>query len=338
MSVLRNIKHSFEIPFKKIKDFLFSKWSKEFLIFLLFFVMASIFWVIRALNDDYEIKLSIPIRLYNVPKNIIITRDLPSSLTVRIKDKGTALVEYLLGKNLNPVFVNFNDYSADGNMRVQILSSDLEKAFLNQFSQSTRILSITPNQIEYIYCKGTRRRIPIKITGNVKPSRQYYISDTIIQPAYVIAYAPRNILDTLRYAYTEPVNIDSISDKSTYSRSIRPIRGVKFTPSTVRLSFHTDIYSEKTLDIPIIGTGFPKDKRLLTFPSKVSVSFQVGSTLFKQISASDFSIEISYESLMHYNGDKYPIHLTKSPEEIHNIRISPLQVDFLIEQNKQHER
>lgn len=336
MSVFRNIRNSFKTPFKKIKDFLCSDWCKGFLVFLLFVTMASAFWMIRVLNDDYEVKLSIPVRLYNVPKGVIITRNLPAQLIVKIKDRGTALLGYIFNQDFSPVLVNFNDYKDDNSGQVQVLTSELEKNFLTQLSPSTHILSTQPEQMEYIYCKGEYRRVPIQITGTVKAAHQFYLSDTIIQPTYVLAYAPRNILDKLNVAVTQPIFLNDINDKVSQTVAIRSENGVRYYPSSVKVTFQSDILSERTIEVPIQGIRFPSDKRLLTFPSKVNVSFQVGSVKYKQIKPSDFAIEIPYEMLLNYTKEKYPLTLTKIPTEVRNVRISPEKVDFLIEHKKKY--
>ena len=44
-----------------------------------------------------------------------------------------------------------------------------------------------------------------------------------------------------------------------------------------------DIYTEKTVEVPLRGVNFPADKVLRAFPSKVQVTFQVGLSHFRQI-------------------------------------------------------
>jgi hypothetical protein len=333
MSVFRSIKKSFERLIKRIKNFVLSKRSREFSVFLFFFVIASGFWLLQTLDDYYEVELSVPVILQNVPRNAIITQEIPSNLTIRVKDKGTVLLSYILSKNLYPVTINFNAYKDTGNKHVRIPTVDLEKTFLSQLNPSTKVISIKPDELEYIYSNGEYRRIRIKITGNIRPALQYYLSDTLIKPYYIMAYAPQQILKTLKYAYTEPITLNNLTGSITCQASLKPVNGVKFVPSKVMLTFKTDIYSEKSVEVPLKGINFPKGKELLTFPSKVTVTFQVGSVLYKKIKASDFSIDIPYEELLRYGKDKYPLHLTIMPKGIRNIRISPTQVDFLIEQN-----
>ncbi|MEG0454264.1 MAG: YbbR-like domain-containing protein, partial [Bacteroides sp.] len=70
---------------RKIRDFLLSSKSREFLIFLFFFFIASAFWLLQTLNSDYEAEFSIPIRLKGVPNNTVLTSEPPSELRVKVK-------------------------------------------------------------------------------------------------------------------------------------------------------------------------------------------------------------------------------------------------------------
>jgi hypothetical protein len=88
---------------ERIKSFLLSKKSREFLIFLFFVFVSFCFWLLQVLNDEYETELSIPLKLKNVPENVVLTSELPHELKIGVKDRGTVLVNYMLGQTLYPV-------------------------------------------------------------------------------------------------------------------------------------------------------------------------------------------------------------------------------------------
>lgn len=94
----RKLRYTYLRLSKRIKDFLLSDKSREFLIFLFFFLIASGFWLIQTLNNDYEAEFSIPVRMKDVPNNIVLTSEPPSELRVRVKDKGTVLLIICWGR------------------------------------------------------------------------------------------------------------------------------------------------------------------------------------------------------------------------------------------------
>ena len=262
----RNIQRTYLKISREVKDFLLSDKSREFFIFLFFFFVAGGFWLLQTLNNDYEADFSIPVRLKGVPNNVVITSEPASELRIKVKDKGTVLLNYMLGKSFYPVILDYADYKGVDN-QVRIYPSQFEKKVLNQLNASTRLLSMKPDTLEYIYSTGASK----------------------------LVYAPQGVLDTIAVAYTQPVKLEDISDTLRQQVPLRIQKGVKFVPSSIEMMLPVDIYTEKTVEVPLRGVNFPADKVLRAFPSKVQVTFQVGLSHFRQINADDFHIYVSYE-------------------------------------------
>lgn len=327
----RKIKYLYLKTSRKIKDFLLSDASGEFLIFLFFFLIASAFWLIQTLNNDYEKEFSIPIQMKNVPNDVVLTSESSSELRIKLRDKGTVLLNYMLGQSFFPINLNFQDYKMRNN-HIKIYASEFEKKILNQLAVSTKVLSIKPDTLDYIYSVGKAKLVPVRFRGKVTAGVQHYISDTIYNPDSVSVYAPVEVLDTITAAYTREDEIENISDTTSRKLSLAPVKGVKFIPGTVEVTFPVDMYTEKTVEVPLRGVNFPAGKVFRAFPSKVQVTFQVGLKRFRSIDSTDFMINVSYEDLLNSGSDKYKVKLKSYPEGIAQIRIVPEQVDFLIEQ------
>ena len=91
------------------------------------------------------------------------------------------------------------------------------------------------------------------------------------------------------------------------------------------------------MEVPVTGSDFPRGKVLRTFPSKVQVSFQVGLKRFKEVSAHDFQIGVSYHEVMQNKSDKLSLRLTRIPAFVDHVRIAPSEVDYLIEQQSEND-
>ena len=314
-----------------IRNFLLAKKSREFLIFLFFVFVSFSFWLLQVLNDDYETELSIPLRMKNVPENVVLTSELPKELKIGVKDRGTVLVNYLLGQTLYPVTLDFEEYQDKGN-QVRIPSATFHKRIASQLNQSTKLLTVKPDSLDLIYTRGEGKKVPVQLRGEVKAERQYYISDILFSPDSVMVYAPKNILDTITSAYTESLYMEGISDTTRHRAGMMPVKGARFTPSYSDIAFIVDVYSEKTVEVPVQGLNFPEDKVLRTFPSKVQVTFQIGLRQFKSVTAEDFSVVVDYQTLLEEKGEKCKPVLVKSPANVSLIRVSPLEIDYIIEQ------
>ena len=316
---------------KKIKDFLLAKKSREFLIFLFFMFVSFSFWLLQVLNDDYETEYTVSLRMKDVPDNVVLTSELPSNMKITLKDRGTVLVNYSWGQGLLPLTLDFTEYSDKGN-QVRIPSMSLAKKISAQLSQSTKLVAIKPDTLEFIYTKGAAKTVPVKLCGTITPERQYYVSDTIFSPDSVRVYAPKAILDTITAAYTKTVDFEGVSDTVRKRVSIAPVKGARFIPDYSDLTLKVDVYAEKTVDVPVVGVNFPHDKVLRTFPSKVKVTFQIGLSRFMEVDADDFQVVVDYNDLQNEGGDKCRLQLKEMPKGVNHVRVNPKEMDYIIEQ------
>ena len=212
-----------------------------------------------------------------------------------------------------------------------MLSNTYNKSITAQLANSTTVVAIEPDTIDYYYSEGKSKKVPVRLQGRVSPGQQYYISDTIFNPAQVTVYAPQGALDTVKAAYTQFFEDTQIED--TLRRQVELVsgRGVKFVPDVVEVTLPVDIYTEKSVEVPIEGVNFPAGKTLRAFPSKVKVTFHVGLTKYLDIKPEDFRILVTYEELRKLDGEKYQVKLKKQPKGVSQVRFYPAQIDFLIE-------
>lgn len=326
----KNIKEFSKTQYNKIRNFLLSDKSREFLIFLFFVVVSFCFWGLKMLDDNYQTEFTIPLKLKNVPKDVIITSELQNEVKVRVEDRGTVLMNYMLGRSFLPVFIDFEEYKKSG-PNVIVPHSELIKKVSAQLNTSTKLTSLLPDSIGFIYSEGIMKKVPVMTNGKITPAMQYYISDIKISPDSVIVYAPQYVLDNIQSAYISQLDCENISEETKRNVPLKRIEGAKFEPSTCNVSISVDMYSEKTLEIPIEGIDFPKGKTLRTFPSKAQVTLQVGLKDYQAISASDFCINVDYNDINTKN-EKVKLKVKSYTDKVSHIRINPSEVEYLIEE------
>lgn len=327
----RELKRAYLSLLRKVRLFLLSDQCKEIFIFLFFFMVAAAFWLLQTLDSEYEADFSIPVKLRDVPDNIVVTTDIQSEVQVRIRDKGTVLLNYKVAKRFYPLSVDFTEHQTKGH-HVVLNASTLLADIGAQLAASSAIVSVKPDTVDYFFTEGVGKKVPVQLRGKVSGGRQYFVSDTILAPDSVTVYAEVHALDTISCAFTEPVDFSQIEDTLNTSVKLSATRGVKFVPSNVKLQLPVDIYTEKTVEVPIEAVNFPADKAFRAFPSKIQVTFQTGLSRYKDITAEDFHIIVTYEELLKLGSDKLSVKLKNTPEGVSSVRFSPSQIDFLIEQ------
>lgn len=315
-----------------VRSSLFSWMNKEFLIFLFFLVLSGIFWLMMTLNETYEKELPVPVHLTGVPSNVVITTDLTDTVRVTVRDKGFMLISYMSGQEPKLITLNFNTYANKQTGHGQVSAADIQKLVRQQLYSSSVITSIKTDGLSFNFNYGERRSIAVRLTGNVTPAKNYYLSHTQLSPEKVTVFASRSTLDSIKEIQTEYVNITNFDDTVCQTVRLKKIPGVKVVPETVKLTLLVDILTEESIDVPITTINKPANLTIRTFPNHVKVTFTVGSRQFRLIKPSDFKVVIDYREIAAHPSDKCKLHLRTKPAIASNAHLEMSQVDYLIEQ------
>ena len=314
-----------------IRDFLFSKTNREFLIFLFFLMLSGGFWLFMTLNETYEKEFSIPVSISNVPKNVVLTSEETDTVKMTIRDKGIILMSYMYSNELQKLMPDFNTY-AQKNGTGTISSTELQKLMRQQLTISSRITNVKPDKLEFYFNYGASKRVPVRWSGRVIPEELYFISKVQYWPDSVDIYASNEKLDSIRTILTEPLNYANFRDTLRLNANLAKITGVKIVPDVVRIAFYTDVLTEEQIDdVPIQGINLPPGKVLRTFPAKVIIRFVTGVSMYNYLKPEDFVVVADYRELATHPSEKCRIYLKKSPAGISRARLETDEVDYLIE-------
>ena len=313
---------------KAVRNFLFSGLNKEFLIFLFFLALSGAFWLLMTLNETMEREFKIPMRLTGVPRNAVITGELPDTVRVTVRDKGFTLVTY----DFRPLVFRFSNYADEDEGKGMIPLTDVQKQVLSQMYGSSKLLQVKPGAFDFYFTYGTSKKVPVVFRGKITTNKSYYLAHTEFYPSMVTVYANKQQLDKLQTVEIEPFNYRNLQDTIRQAVKIRKIRGVKIVPSTVRLSVYPDVLTEEAIEVPITAINMPPGMVLRTFPSKVTVRFTIGASLFRTIKPSLFKVVVDYEELAANPSDKCTLQLRSVPRSVSKASLEIERVDYLLEQ------
>ena len=313
---------------KAVRNFLFSGLNKEFLIFLFFLALSGAFWLLMTLNETMEREFKIPMRLSGVPRNAVITGELLDTVRVTVRDKGFTLVTY----DFRPLVFRFSNYADEDEGKGVIPLTDVQKQVLSQMYGSSKLLQVKPGAFDFYFTYGTSKKVPVVFRGKITTNKSYYLAHTEFYPSMVTVYANKQQLDKLQTVEIEPFNYRNLQDTIRQAVKIRKIRGVKIVPSTVRLSVYPDVLTEEAIEVPITAINMPPGMVLRTFPSKVTVRFTIGASLFRTIKPNLFKVVVDYEELAANPSDKCTLQLRSVPRSVSKASLEIDRVDYLLEQ------
>jgi len=114
------------------------------------------------------------------------------------------------------------------------------------------------------------------------------------------------------------------------------LRGVKMVPDHVRVTFCTDVLTEESIDgVPIKAVNMPAGRSLRTFPSRVSITFVTGVSVYRNLKPTDFVVVADYNEIKDHPQEKCHIYLKSVPRGISRARLETSMVDYLIESEEE---
>jgi hypothetical protein len=314
-----------------VREFVFSKTNKDFLLFLFFLALSGIFWLSLTLNETYEHEFAIPVSVVDIPKNAVLTSDEVDTIKMTIRDKGIVLMAYQYGDYLKRLRVPFKHYTRN-NGTGSVPATELQKLLYQNLISSSKIISSKPEKLEFFYNYGTNKKVPVRWSGRVIPEELYFISRVDYSPDSVTVYASDDKLDSISMVYTETLNYANFRDTLSITCHLAKLKGVKVVPDRVKINFYTDVLTEENIEgIPIQGINLPEGKVLRTFPAKVTVSFVTGVNVFRNLHPEDFIVVADYNEIKRHPTEKCRLTLKNVPPGISRARLDVTLVDYLIE-------
>lgn len=315
---------------RKMKAFLI---TRDALIFLFFLICSAIFWFTNTLNKTYELNIEIPIEYVNVPPELEFTTELPSSFSVKLKDKGTSMLIYQY-KNFDPVVVNFNDYSVySSNNTWSIPTTTLfEKFIKKQIDQSSIIINYYPEEIVIEKKLLDSKKVKVEPRIHLNLQKQYFLCDNITtSPDSITLYGYKEILDTLSCIYTQEYTSDKLKDTLNTILFLDIPEHCKANPNKINVIAPVEFYTESDIDLSIRIKNLPENISVKTIPEKLNVSFLVGLSKYKEIRPSDFILSLDYEVLRKSDSNSETVTLESYPAYIKNPYLKNNKVKWLIE-------
>ena len=297
------------------------------MLFLAFLLVSCFFWLMLTLNRNYEADIDFDVVVNNVPEDAGFVYSGNNVVTMRVRDRGTALINYKV-HNFSPIRIDYRELkNRRGRLVMPVVH--LKKRIEQQLLSTTSMLMHYPDTL-YYYNRQSTKRFPVKVNANILGARQYYVDGVYTIPDSVLVFASESLTDTLQFIYTDFFSKEELRDSITLEIPLQQPPGVKCVPSTVKVVAPVIPYAEKTFELPVKGAGFPLNMRLKTFPATVKVVMNVSVEKYDKVKAKDFEIVVNYSDIVN-NVERVKLTLSKVPSYVRDVRIVPDEVEFLID-------
>ena len=305
--------------------------SKEVLLFLMFVCIAFVFWLLLSLDGEVQRDFDVPLAVTDCPDSLTIISNVPPTLNVSVKGKGSQLVRFLWSSKLPQLKLKFSE-NIRRDSRFFVSKTRLDARLREYFGTGVQVISCRPDSLKMQYTSRPGQKLPLRVSADIHPRFQYIVSGPIEASVdSVTVYSLNGIPKGLTEIKTEPLERSDLRDTTRFEVRVLPVEGMRIVPDVVTLTVPVEPLISKKRTVRVEEANVPKGMSMVVFPGTVEVSYLVPM--------SDYSSDIPLHVYADYNAvtsgrPKIPLTLSMSSGMAHNASLSVDSVEYILEQDK----
>ena len=290
--------------------------------------IASLLWILQALNTVYNYTIEVPVTFINIPQNKKPLNQIPNHVSLDIKASGLKLFLVLANKPFKPLVIDFNTLKTSNKEQNYILTSGTIN-LKNSFKFETQIKRINPDTLYFSEKNGYQKNVPIKVPIFIKCMQGFGFKKPVVTPDFITIWGDNAVIKKIDTIYSQPLNLININ-QSHHSNLviIKPNSNISTSNTDVSISIEVDKLIEHKLTLPIMSLKSSDYKQINIFPSKVNVKFTSLQNVFSNADTSLFKACIN--PLKVNANNKCTVILSTIPGNITVLSIEPKEVEILI--------
>lgn len=273
---------------------------------------------------DYEV----PVELVGIPDSITVLDDVPRFINVNVRAKGAQLIRFSWSK-MPPLRLDFRAYYTDDG-RITVSKARLDTRLRDYFGSGVTLISSKPDTISVRFTTHPGVAVKLKIVADIHPDLQCIVSGPITADydSVEVYSSSGDLPASLAYIETMPITKSGLRDTTVVNVKLQPVAGLRIIPSTVTVTIPIEPLINKTRPATVDAINVPEGLRILTFPSKIDVSYLVPMSRFND----DYPLRATIDYTEIKEGEhRLPVHLNILPDFYHNASPATDSVEYLIE-------
>lgn len=316
--------------FKKLLHGLNQRKVKVFSLFLLCSFLA---WFLSNLSESYESRADFTINYRNLPDTLLLGKNSENTLEAKLRTSGFQFLYFNFFKKRIDLDVSQVTYQ---NGKYVLTEAVLKKQIEQQLSQNISLMDLGQSQLNVDLYQVVSKEVPVKADLNLQFQPNYILDGALeITPSHVVVKGPGNEVDTLKSIVTGPIQLANVS--ADFSREVplvfpKGLDNTIFSNGRVKVSGKVVRFSEKVFEVPVQVVNLPEGYQVKTFPNVVTVLCKATVDRLKELSLNDFGVTADYGQLNGADKNILFLKLSKSPENVYDVKLQEPSVNFVLEQ------
>jgi hypothetical protein len=308
------------------------KHRSDYIVFFTFFVISAFFWLLISLSQEYSVSYDMRVYLQSPPKSKLITKQVDSTVTFNITAQGFYLLK-LEFMHPDELIINVKDYTLHKieNNIYYISTQPLKENIAKLLNVSPSKIGFSKNTLSFYLATLQSKKVEVvpRLTLKFADFFNLYKPYTV-NPEKVIAYGPKEILDTLDRVYTVPVTLNNIKESLEVSMKIENSTKslLTFEPDHVKVILEVAKFTQSSVVVPVTNDNI--NVNIHTFPSKIKIYYNVALKDFDKVKSSDFTVVPNVDGVNLRKVSMLDLKVLRKPSYVRNILLEPSQVEFII--------
>ena len=312
------------------KGFLKTFSSNKAKLFLMFLILASIFWVLTKFSREFTSAMTAKVDYKDLPNTATLAKENTDEINFDLTANGFEILFYKFKKP--SLEIRVDDYYTEKKDSFSISKSELLRKLSGSFNKYMEVKNLSPDHLNVKLDPIVLKKVLVKAKTDISFKDGFKpINDYIIKPDSITISGPKGKLENIDTVYTEVVSLKNIEKNISESVKIKSPSDdiVAIDPVSVKFQWPVAEFSQGQFTLPIEIVNLPPGMELKLVPERITVSFDVAIDDFGTLSSDSFRVICDYSKRNKEENFMLP-EISKKPEGTVNIMFQPKKVDFFI--------
>ncbi|AEB09329.1 CdaR family protein [Desulfobacca acetoxidans] len=253
-------------------------------------LLALIAWFAVGSEERTETTLQLALELTNIPRNLIVTNEIPTLLEVRVQGPRSVIRELTNEKLHKKIDLSG---AKTGSHTIPLPPSSLN------FPRGVVVTRIRPNALSITLDQALTRQLDVQPVIKGSPAPGFEVGEVILTPKQVLIRGPKRDLNQLKFINTIPIDINNLSSSIVKDVELDfknlSITYLENEPLVVKITIRPKLQTKTFVNINVLPVQDSGTAHLS--PSKVAVTVRGPSTNLEHLRPEDISAKVSLKNL-----------------------------------------
>lgn len=321
-----------------IFQFLSDRFNKRTLAFLACIVLSGLFWLLTSLSKEYVDQIQIPIVYTDLPEELIIVNQPASKAMAEVKGHGFELLwhrfkleEFELQVNVQPK--RLRRIRKNGVDLRYVLTGPDNGGLTSVYNGRFNILNVIPDTLFFEFRPKHSKSVPVVLNATMTFAKQFGASsEPQLEPDSVLIVGPKEMIDTISFVQTEHQKWNELNESLSAEVKLKKSKDlsmIQFDHEQVMVELNVVEFTEGSVVVPL-NVKARNAKAVQVFPQSVEIKYLVALNQYDQVNAGQFQASVTVDEQSVKNS-RLMVSLDQFPENVSQLRVSPSQVEFIIQ-------